>query len=96
MNARKAGFISGGRREPGDKVCHDYVGLAQARPIPYTLSPARDAVSWAEMDCRQNEWSKEVSKEHLSYVALEVVLLPYIYSNTYALIAYRVLTRVQA
>ena len=40
----------------------------------------RDTVSWVEMDCRQKEWSKEVSKEHyLSYVALEVVLLPYTY-----------------
>ena len=36
----------------------------------------RDAVSWVEMDCRQKEWSKEVSNEqYLSYmyVALEVV-----------------------
>ena len=40
----------------------------------------RDAVSWVEMDYRQKEWSKEVSKEqYLSYVALEVVLLPYMY-----------------
>ena len=45
----------------------------------YTLSPARDAISWVEMDsdCRQKEWSKEVGKEqYLSYVASEVVLLP--------------------
>ena len=48
--------------------------------FPYTLSSARDTVSWVEMDCRQKEWSKEVSKEqYLSYVALEVVLLPYTY-----------------
>ena len=48
--------------------------------FPYTLSSARDAVSWVEMDCRQKEWSKEVSEEqYLSYVALEVVLLPYTY-----------------
>ena len=56
----------------------------------------RDAVSWVEMDCRQKEWSKEVSKEqYLSYVALEVVILPY----TYVLFrpaAYRVSTRVRA
>ena len=45
------------------------------------------------MDFRQKEWSKEVSKEqYISYVALEVVLLPY----TYVLIAYRVSTRVRA
>ena len=40
----------------------------------------RDAVSWVEMDYQRKEWSKEVSKEqYLSYVALEVVLLPYRY-----------------
>ena len=53
----------------------------------------RDAVSWVEMDCRQKEWSKEVSKvQYLSYVALEVVLLPY----TYVLIGRGVSTRVRA
>ena len=54
-----------------------------ARPIfriRFRLLDRRDDVSWVEMDCRQKEWSKEVSKEHyLSYVALEVVILPYMY-----------------
>ena len=37
----------------------------------YASLDRRDAVSWVEMDCRQKEWSKEVSKEkYLSYVAL--------------------------
>ena len=59
---------------------------------------ARHAISWVEMDCRQKEWSKEVSKEqYLSYVALEVVLLPYTYVliGPLSLEAYLVSTRVR-
>ena len=57
--------------------------LFGARPIfriRFRLLDRRDTISWVEMDYRQKEWSKEDSKEqYLSYVALEVVLLPYIY-----------------
>ena len=51
------------------------------------------------MDYRQKEWSKEVSKEqYISYVALEVVLLPYTYVliGPLSLEAYRVSTRLRA
>ena len=55
-------------------------GPAQFSVYAFRPLDRRDAVSWVEMDCQQKEWSKEVSKElYLSYVALEVVLLPYTY-----------------
>ena len=43
----------------------------RSRPIfriRFPLLDRRDTVLWVEMDCRQKEWSNEVSKEqYLSY-----------------------------